>query len=69
MNPAVIVLDDLTTGRRIRLARVALGLRQVDIAARAGVSPVDISNIELDRPIKRWKVKAILTVLGLEAPP
>lgn len=66
MTPAVIVVHDLSAGRRVRITRYALGWRQCDLASRAGVSPVDVSHIEQDRPIKRWKRHAIARALGLD---
>ena len=61
----VIVLDDLTLGRRVRLARIAKGLRQLDVASITGLNPGDVCNVELDRPVHRWKLKRILDTLAL----
>lgn len=60
-----ISLAGLTLGRKIRLARIAKGLRQLDVASQTGLNPVDISNVELDRSIRRWKVHRILEAVGL----
>ena len=62
----ILVLSDLSTGRRVRLTRVVLGWRQIDLASNAQV-PVDaVTNLELDRPVKRWKSRRILAALGLD---
>ena len=65
----VLVLSDLTLGKRIRLARVARGWRQIDVASMAQVPAMAVSYAEMDQPIKRWKLKRILAVLELERRP
>ena len=62
----VIVLDGLTLGKRVHLARIAKALRQIDVASMTGLNPGDISNVELDRPVHRWKLLRILAALELE---
>jgi len=61
----IIVIGDLTTGKRIRLARIARGLRQVDLAALAQVPLMAVSDAENDLPMKRWKLMRILQALDL----
>ncbi len=65
----VIVLEGLTLGRRVRLARIAKGLRQLDVASLTRLQPSDVCNVELDRPVYRWKLARILEVLELERKP
>lgn len=65
----VIILEDLTLGRRVRLARVAKGLRQLDLASITGLNPSDITNIELDRLVYLWKLNRVLKALELERYP
>ena len=68
MSPETVgflVLDGLTFGRRVRLARIAKGWRQIDLAAAAGLSPVDIVNMEHDRSVHFWKAKRAVVALGL----
>lgn len=65
----VIILEDLTLGRRVRLARVAKGLRQLDLASITGLNPSDITNIELDRLVYLWKLNRVLKALELERHP
>jgi transcriptional regulator with XRE-family HTH domain len=69
MTVDVIVLEGLTLGRRVRLARIAKGFRQLDLASIARLPSADITNIELDRPVHRWKLKRVLEVLELERKP
>ena len=63
----ILVLSDLSAGQRVRLARVVLGWRQIDLASNAQVSVDAVSSLELDRPVKRWKLRRILAALDLEA--
>lgn len=65
----VIILEDLTWGRRVRLARVAKGLRQLDLASITGLNPPDISHIELDRSVYPWKLNRVLRALQLAKHP
>lgn len=61
-----------TFGEEIRRRRTALGLRQIDIAERAGVSLDTIQNAETgNRPIRRAKnIERVRTALELaENPP
>ena len=69
MSIDVLVLEGLTLGRKIRLARIAKGLRIVDLAAAAGLNTCDVTNAEHDRPIPRWKLKRILSALRMEPTP
>lgn len=64
---SVLVLDNLSLGRKIRLSRIAKGLRQIDLASITGLPPVDICYAELDRGIRRWKMQKIVQALELEA--
>ncbi|MFC1935259.1 helix-turn-helix domain-containing protein [Chloroflexota bacterium] len=65
----ILLIDGLTGGRRIRLARVAKGWRKIDLAAHAGVPATAVCDAELDRTIARWNLRRILAALGLEANP
>lgn len=62
----VLVIQNLTLGQRIRLVRIANGLRQIDLASMTGLNSGDICNAELDRSIHRWKLDRILEALELE---
>ncbi len=63
---SVLILTDLTLGRRIRLARIAKGLRQMDLASITRLQSYDITDAEKDRRLARWKLKKILQALDLE---
>lgn len=55
----------LSIGRRLKLLRVARGLRQRDVALAAGLSPSVLSLIEGDwRPPRDGDVERILQALG-----
>lgn len=62
----VLILAGLTLGRQIRLARIARGLRQTDVASITRLQPNVISDAERDRAIPRWKLRRILEALELE---
>lgn len=65
----MIMVNHITLGEKVKLSRVALHLRQVDLASKAGCCMRDISNIEHDRIliVRISTVKKILDVLGIEA--
>ena len=46
---ALLELDRLTLGRQMRVRRVAVGLPAWQLAARAGMNPARVSEIETDR--------------------
>ncbi len=50
---------------RIRAARQALGLTQIELAARARVSPRTIHAVEKGRPCRQATKRRILTALGV----
>jgi len=60
-------MNGLTLGQKVKLARTALQLRQIDLASKASVSLNDIGNLEKDRflIVRPFKIKAILGVLNL----
>jgi transcriptional regulator with XRE-family HTH domain len=61
-------MDDLHLGRRIRAVRVRLGLRQVDVAVRAGVSQDTVSRVERGRlgPLQLRTIRAVLAALEVD---
>ena len=65
----VIIAENLTAVRRVRLARIAEGLSQLDLASITGLNPSDITNIELDRSVYPWKLKRVLEALELGRQP
>jgi transcriptional regulator with XRE-family HTH domain len=57
----------LTVGERIRSARQRLGMSQVTLAKKVGVSRAAIYNWEIDRTdIRKDKIPRLGSVLGLE---
>jgi transcriptional regulator with XRE-family HTH domain len=65
----MILVNNISLGEKVKISRIALHLRQVDLASRAGCCMRDISNIEHDRIllVRISTVKRILNVLGIEA--
>ena len=60
------VLSDVSEGMKIRLTRLAKGLRQIDVASKANVQPIDITRLEKGRYVLTTHHKRILAVLGME---
>jgi transcriptional regulator with XRE-family HTH domain len=62
------VFDPLRIGRSLRAIRVRLGLRQVDVAIRAGVSRSFVSNLErgLSRSSDISRIEAVCVALGAD---
>ena len=70
----MVIDPSLPLGRRLKVLRVARGLRQRDLATSALLSPSVISMIETgDRPPRDSELRAILRALGVRredvAPP
>ena len=61
-------MDDLRLGRRVRAVRVRLGLRQVDVAGRAGVSQDTVSRVERGRlgSLQVRTIRAVLAALEVD---
>ncbi len=66
MSGDIFVTSGLSEGGRIRLARLAKWLRQVDVASLAGVSLVEVTNAEKDRYVTPERKERILKLLGLD---
>jgi len=59
-------MDTLPIGRRLKLARVARGVRQRDLSREADVPQSTLSQIENDyRPPRDHELRAILDALDL----
>lgn len=69
MSNEIFVINGLTEGERVRLARLAKGLRQLDIACMAKVSISEVTALEKDRYIRKNRKSQILKVLGLDEQP
>ncbi len=46
MNNDILVLGGLTIGQKVKLTRIAKGLRQIDVASAARVDCIDITRLE-----------------------
>ena len=73
----VLLLANVTLGRKVKLARVARDLTQWEVAAlatdwvrasghRIKIQPVDVGYLEREWGIPKHRKQAILAVLGLE---
>ena len=67
MGTDILILDNLTLGKRARIMRLIRGLRQTDLAHIAHVSPLDVSYFERDWRISPRKRERILKALDIEA--
>ena len=61
----ILILTNLTEGQKVRHLRLAKGLRQVDLASKAGVSVEEVIGLEKDRYLLPTRRKRILIALGL----
>lgn len=62
----VVIFTGLTFGERVRLTRLRLNLRQLDVASQAGVTTQEVIRLEKGGFVLPTHSKRILTVLGLE---
>jgi transcriptional regulator with XRE-family HTH domain len=65
MSSEVFIVNGLTEGEKARLARVAKGLRQLDIASLAKVSICEVTALEKNRCVRNSSKERIFQVLGL----
>ena len=65
MKGIELYLQGLTEGQVIRLRRVALGLRQIDLASQAHCEVIHITSAEKDRWVRPDIRERILVALGL----
>lgn len=68
MNTEILVLDGLSLGQRVRIARLLKRWRQVDLAEIAAVSQTNVSALERDAPVFPAARRRILNVLDLDDP-
>lgn len=61
----VFILTNVSEGMKVKLTRIAKGLRQIDVAAAARVDTIDITRLEKERYVLPTRRKRILAVLGL----
>ena len=65
MSDDIFIATGLSQGERIRLARLAKWLRQIDVASQAGVTLGEVCNCEKDRYVTPDRKARILKVVGL----
>lgn len=65
MKKEMLILDNVTLGQKVRLTRLARGMRQLDLASAAKVNPFEVSGLEHDRIIRPSRRKRILAALDL----
>lgn len=68
MDSEVFIINGLTEGQKAKHARIAKGLRQIDLACLAKVSICEVTALEKDRYIRKRRKEQILAVLGLSEP-
>jgi len=61
----VFILTNVAEGMKVKLMRIAKGLRQIDVAAAARVDCIDIIRLEKGRYVLPTRRKRILAILGL----
>ena len=61
----VFILTNVAEGMKVKLTRIAKGLRQIDVAAMARVDCIDVIRFEKGRYVLLMRQKRILEVLGL----
>lgn len=65
MDSEVFVTSGISKGEKIRLARLAKWLRQIDVASQAGVTIGEVTSAEKDRFVTPERKARILKVVGL----
>lgn len=61
-----LFIAEVSLGQKVKLARIAARLRQVDIASRANCTVADVAYLEHDRFIRPSVRDRILAALGFE---
>lgn len=61
----IVIFTGLTWGERVRLTRLQLKLRQLDVASKAGVTIQEVIRLEKDSFVLPTRRRQILAVLGL----
>jgi len=63
----ILMLTGISDGLKIKLTRIAQGLRQIDLASAAHVDTIDITRLEKGRYVMPTRRLRILRVLGMAA--
>ncbi len=66
MNNEILILSGINEGQKVKLTRLAKGLRQIDLASIAKVNPIDITRLEKGRYVLPTRRKRILEALGMD---
>jgi transcriptional regulator with XRE-family HTH domain len=66
MSDEILILTGINEGQKVRLTRLAKGLRQIDLASVAKVNPIDVTRLEKGRYVLPTRRKRILTALGMD---
>ena len=61
----VFIITDMSLGQQAKLTRIAKGLRQIDVASKAGVTTQEVIRLEKDSFVLPTRRQKILAVLGL----
>lgn len=61
----ICIFTDVSLGQQVRLTRLAQGLRQIDLASKAGVTVQEVIRLEKDSFVLLTQRKRILAILGL----
>lgn len=62
----ILIITGITEGERVRLTRLARGLRQVDLASLAKVNVCDVTALEKNRYLKEARKRKVLAILDLD---
>jgi len=65
----VFAVTGITFGKKVRLARVALGLRQSEVARGAFVTPYQVSSLERGFYVTPAAVRRVIQYFGIEGEP
>jgi hypothetical protein len=62
----LLLITGITQAQKIKLARITTGLRQIDLASRASVQPIEVVRAEKGRYVLPTHCQRILRALGLD---
>lgn len=65
MDTDIFILEGVSPGLKVKLTRIAQGLRQIDVACHAHVETIEVVRLEKNRYVAPARRDRILRVLGL----
>jgi transcriptional regulator with XRE-family HTH domain len=65
-NHDVFILTNVSIGQQAKLTRIAQGLRQIDVASKAGVTVQEVIRLEKDSYVLPTRLQKILAALGID---